>query len=324
METLGRRAAIAGLIGIAGTSHAQQDNYPNKIIRLVVGYPAGGVTDVTARLVAAEMEKILGQRIIVDNRGGASGSVGAGVVAKSPPDGYTLYFVIASHTILPATMGRHLQYDTIKDFAAVSQISSSPNMFVVSPQSKIATLQDLVDAARKAPGKISYSTPGYGTTTHVTAALFEQAAGLKLMHVPYKSSVNATEAVVTGEVDVGSSSILGGGPNVKQGRYRALAVVAEKRLASFPDVPTFAELGYPSLIGDSWMGLLAPAGTSAAIVQKLRDVLAQVMKDPIIQAKLLDMGAIAVATTPEQFEERIKEEVRTFKALGEKVPLTSE
>jgi tripartite-type tricarboxylate transporter receptor subunit TctC len=325
METLGRRAAIVGgLLGIAGASHAQQDNYPSKPIRLVVGYPAGGVTDVTARLVGGEMEKILGQRVIVDNRGGASGSVGAGVVAKSPPDGYTLYFVIASHTILPATMGKHLQYDTIKDFVAVSQISSSPNMFVVRPESKIGSLQDLVEAARKAPGKISYATPGYGTTTHVTAALFEQAAGIKLMHVPYKSSVNATEAVVTGEVDIGSSSILGGGPGVKQGRYRPLAVVADARLASFPDVPTFRELGYPDLIGDSWMGLLAPTGTPPAIIATLREALAKVVQDPVIQAKLLDMGAIAVSTSPEEFQKRIEDEVRTFKALGEKVPLTSE
>jgi tripartite-type tricarboxylate transporter receptor subunit TctC len=324
METLGRRGALAGLLGLAGTAHAQQEPYPNRLIRFVVGYPAGGVTDVAARLVAEEFDKILGQRIVVDNRGGASGSIGAAVVAKAPPDGYTLYFVIASHTILPATMGRHLQYDTIKDFAAIGQVSSSPNMFVVRTDSRIKTLQDLVDAARQAPGKISYSTPGYGTTTHLTAALFEQAANLKLMHVPYKSSVNSTEAVVNGEVDFGSSSILGGGPGVRQGRYRPLAVVADARLASFPDVPTFRELGYPSVLGDSWMGLLAPTGTPIAIVAKLHDALAKVVANPTIAAKLLDMGAIAVTSTPEAFQKRIEEEVRAFKALGEKVALTSE
>lgn len=324
METLGRRATLAGLLGFASTAHAQQVPYPSKLIRLVVGYPAGGVTDVAARLAADELDKILGQRIIVDNRGGASGSIGAAVVAKSPPDGYTLYFVIASHTILPATMGKHLQYDTIKDFAPISQISSSPNMFVVRADSRIKTLQDLVDAARQAPGKISYSTPGYGTTTHVTAALFEQAANIKLMHVPYKSSVNSTEAVVNGEVDFGSSSILGGGPGVRQGRYRPLAVVADARVPMFPDVPTFRELGYPSVLGNSWMGMLAPAETPAAIIGKLHDALAKVVTDPTITARLLDMGAIAVTTTPEQFQKRIEEEVSAFKALGEKVPLTSE
>ncbi len=324
METLGRRVALAGLLGLAGRAHAQQDPYPNRLIRLVVGYPAGGVTDVAARLVAEELDKILGQRIVVDNRGGASGSIGAAVVAKAPPDGYTLYFVIASHTILPATMGRHLQYDTIKDFAPIGQLSSSPNMFVVRTDSRIKTLQDLVDAARQAPGKISYSTPGYGTTTHLTAALFEQAANLKLMHVPYKSSVNSTEAVVNGEVDFGSSSILGGGSGVRQGRYRPLAVVADARLATFPDVPTFRELGYPSVLGNSWMGLLAPAGTPAGIIAKLHDALAKVVANPTLDAKLLDMGAIAVTSTPKEFQKRIEEEVRAFKALGEKVPLTSE
>ncbi len=324
METLGRRAAIAGLMGLAGTAHAQQDAYPSRPLRFVVGFPAGGVTDVAARLMAEELDKILGQRIVVDNRGGASGSIGAAVVAKAPPDGYTLYFVIASHTILPATMGRHLQYDTVKDFAPISEVSSSPNMFVVRTESRIRTLQDLVDAARKAPGKISYSTPGYGTTTHLTAALFEQAADIKLMHVPYKSSVNSTEAVVNGEVDFGSSSVLGGGPGVRQGRYRPLAIVANERVAAFPDVPTFRELGYPGVMGDTWMGLLAPAGTSAAIVGKLHDAVVRAVADPTVKSKLLDMGAIAVTSTPAQFAKRIETEVSAFKALGEKVPLTSE
>lgn len=324
METLGRRAALAGLLGLAGTAHAQHETYPNRLIRFVVGFPAGGVTDVAARLMAEEMDKVLGQRIVVDNRGGASGSIGAAVVAKSPPDGYTLYFAIASHTILPATMGRHLQYDTTRDFAAISQISSSPNMFVVRTDSRIRTLQDLVDAARQAPGKISYSTPGYGTTTHLTAALFEQAANIKLMHVPYKSSVNATEAVVNGEVDFGSSSILGGGAGVRQGRYRPLAVVGDARLAVFPDIPTFRELGYANVLGDSWMGLLAPAGTPVAIIGKLHDAVVRIIASPTIATKLLEMGAIAVTSTPEQFQKRIEEEVSAFRALGEKVPLTSE
>lgn len=324
MEALSRRAAIAGMMGFVGTAHAQQDSYPSKVIRLVVGYPAGGITDVTARLIADEMEKILGQRIIVDNRAGASGAIGASIVAKAPPDGYTLYFVIASHTILPATMEKQLQYDTLKDFTAIAQISSSPNMFVVKPDSKIGSLQDLVDAAHKAPGKMTYSTPGYGTTTHITAALFEQATGAKLMHVPYKSSVGSIEAAINGEVDLGSSSVFTGGQAFKQGRVRALAVVGDKRFVSFPDVPTFAELGYPAIIGDSWMGLLAPAGTPAPIVQKLHDTLARILKEPAVQEKLLAMGAVVVNSSPGQFQKLIENEVHAFKALAAKVPLTSE
>lgn len=324
METLGRRAALAGLFGMAGTAHAQQDNYPNKTIRMVVGYPAGGITDVTARLMADAMEKIFGQRIIVDNRAGASGAIGANIVAKAPPDGYTLYFVIASHTILPATMEKQLQYDTVKDFAAISQITSTPNMFVVKPDSPFKSLKDLVEAAKKAPGKITYSTPGYGTTTHITAALFEQAAGIKLMHVPYKSSVGSTEAAVTGEVDLCSSSVFTGGQAVKQGRLRALADVGNKRFVSFPEVPTFAEQGYPDIIGDSWMGLLAPAGTPATIIRKLHETVVKVLEEPAMRAKLLELGAEVVASTPDQFQKRIEDEVKAFKALGEKVSLTSE
>ena len=325
MGTLGRRAAIAGLFGVTATTvHAQQDNYPSKVIRMVVGYPAGGITDVTARLVADEMEKLLGQRIIVDNRGGASGAIGAAIVAKAPPDGYTLYFVIASHTILPATMDKQLQYDTLKDFAAISQISSSPNMFIVKPDSKIGTLADLVEAAKQAPGKITYSTPGYGTTTHITAAMFEQATGTKLMHVPYKSSVGSSEAAINGEVDLGSSSVFTGGQALKQGRVRALAVVGENRFVSLPAVPTFRELGYPDIIGDSWMGLLAPAGTPAPIVAKLHDALSRAVQQPAVKARLLDLGAEVVNSTPEQFQKLIEDEVRAFKALGQKVSLTTD
>jgi tripartite-type tricarboxylate transporter receptor subunit TctC len=325
METLGRRAALAGLLGLAGTAaRAQQDSYPDKTIRMVVGYPPGGITDVTARIIADGMEKILGQRILVDNRAGASGAVGAAIVAKAPPDGYTLYFVIASHTILPATMGKQLQYDTVKDFAAITQISSTPNMFVVRPDSPIKNLKDLVEAAKKAPGKITYSTPGYGTTTHITAALFEQAAGIQLMHVPYKSSVSSSEAAVTGEVDICSSSVFTGGQAIKQGRLRALGDVGDKRFVSLPEVPTFAEQGYPDVIGDSWMGLLAPAGTPAPIIGKLHDTVVKILAEPAISARLLELGAEVVASTPEQFQKRIADEVAAFQALGKKVPLTTE
>lgn len=330
METLGRRAALAGLLGLAGTpglvrmAHAQQDAYPSKPIRAVIGFPAGGITDVTARVIFNEMEPLLGQRIVVDNRGGASGAIGAAIVAKAPPDGYTLYFVIASHTILPATMGKQLQYDTVKDFAAVAQISSTPNLFVVRPDSKINSLQDLIDAAKQAPGKISYGSVGYGTTVLITAALFEQATGTKLMHVPYKSSVTSTEAVISGEVVLGASSVFTGGQAVREGRLKALAVVGDHRFVTLPSVPTFKELGYPDIVGDTWMGLLAPAGTPPAVINKLRDTLVQVLARPEIQARLLTMGAEVVASTSEQFQKRIEDEVVAFKALGEKVPLTAE
>jgi tripartite-type tricarboxylate transporter receptor subunit TctC len=324
MEALGRRAALAGLLSMAGPAYAQQDAYPSKPIRVVIGYPAGGITDVTARLILNEMEPLLGQRILVDNRGGASGAIGAGIVAKAPADGYTLYFVIASHTILPATMGKQLQYDTVKDFAAVAQVSSTPNLFVVRSDSKLNSLQDLIDAAKQAPGKLSYGSVGYGTTVHITAALFEQATGTKPMHVPYKSSVTSTEAVISGEVVLGASSVFTGGQAVREGRLKALAVVGDHRFVTLPSVPTFKELGYPAIVGDSWMGLLAPAGTPPAVIKKLRDTLVLVLERPEIQARLLAMGAEVIASTSEQFQKRIEEEVAAFKALGEKVPLTAE
>jgi len=165
---------------------------------------------------------------------------------------------------------------------------------------------------------------GYGTTVHITAALFEQATGTRLMHVPYNSSVTSTEAVISGEVVLGASSVFTGGQAVREGRLKALAVVGDHRFVTLPSVPTFKELGYPDIVGDTWMGLLVPAGTPPAVIDKLRDTLVQVLTRPEIQVRLLAMGAEVVASTSAQFQKRMEDEVVAFKALGEKVPLTAE
>ncbi len=325
METLRRRSVLATALclGAGLPAMAQTQPYPNKLIRLVVGFPAGGITDVTARVVGDELEKVLGQRFLVDNRAGATGAVGAAIVAKAPPDGYTLYFVIASHTVIPV-LNKQLQYDTLKDFTAISQISSTPNMLAVGKKSEINSLADLVEAARKAPGKLTYSTPGYGTTTHLTAVLFEQAAGIRLVHVPYKSSALSVEAAVTGEVDLVSTSVFTGGAAVKEDRLKALAVVGEQRFVTLPSVPTFAELGFRNIIGDTWMGLLAPAGTPPDVVARLHGAIVEILGRPAFREKLLTLGANAVGSSPAEFQKRIEAEVAAFAELGAKVKLSAD
>jgi tripartite-type tricarboxylate transporter receptor subunit TctC len=325
METLGRRMMVLATLGFAGglATGARAQAYPSKLIRLVVGFPAGGITDVTARVVGDELEKVLGQRFLVDNRAGATGAVGAAIVAKAPPDGYTLYFVIASHTVIPV-LNKQLQYDTLKDFTAISQISSTPNMFGVGKKSSINSLADLVAAARANPGKLTYSTPGYGTTTHLTAVLFEQAANIRLVHVPYKSSALSVEAAVNGEVDMVSTSVFTGGAAVKEDRLKALAVAGEQRFVTQPNVPTFVELGYPHILGDTWMGLLAPAGTPPEIVAKLHGAIVEILGRPAFREKMLNLGANAVGSSPAEFQKRIEAEVAAFAELGAKVKLSAD
>jgi tripartite-type tricarboxylate transporter receptor subunit TctC len=323
METLGRRLALAGMLGLGAAlpAVAQTQPYPNKLIRLVVGFPAGGITDVTARVVATELEALLGQRVLIDNKPGATGAVGAAIVAKAPPDGYTLYFVIASHTVIPV-LNKQLQYDTLKDFAAISQITSTPNMFALRKDSPINTLDDLIAAAKKPGARITYSTPGYGTTTHLTAVLFERAAGITLTHVPYKSSVASVEAAAGGEVDFVSTSVFTGGAAVKDGRLKPLAVAGDERFVTQPDVKTFRELGYNGIIGDTWMGLIAPAGTPADVVDRLYKAVKDMLAQPAFREKLLTLGANSIGSSPAEFQKRIEVEVAAFKDLGEKVKLS--
>jgi tripartite-type tricarboxylate transporter receptor subunit TctC len=318
-----RRSAILGSLLLAGgtlPAGAQTPAYPSKMIRLVVGYPPGGISDVMARIVADEMEKKLGQRVLVDNKPGATGAVGAAIVAKSPPDGYTLYFAIASHTIIPA-LNKQLQYDTLKDFTSITQISSTPSMFAVRKDSPINSIADLVARAKKEPGKLTYATPGYGTGTHLTAVLFERAADIKLTQVPYKSSAATVEAAALGEVDIVSTTVFTGGAAVRDGRLKPLAVAGDERFVAFPNVPTFLELGYKGIIGDSWMGLLGPAGLPAEIVAKLRDTVTDMLKPEAFRERILAMGAKPVGSGPAEFQKLIESEVQAFLKLAEQVKL---
>lgn len=314
--------ALLGAMLAVSSANAQTDAYPNKLIRFVVGYPAGGLADVFARLFAKELSSEFGQPVIVENKSGASGVIGAMAVSTAPADGYTLYYVVASHTILPA-LNKQLPYDTVKSFAAVTQLVTSPNIFVVPAKSPYKTLKEFIDAAKQSPGKLTYSTPGYGTTTHLTIAMLEQAASIELLHIPYKSSAESNQAGIVAEVDAVSGGMFSAGNNVREGKMRPLAVVGDTRSPSFPDVPTYKELGY-SILGDTWMGILAPAGTPKPIIDKLQAAFKRILSKHDFRDRLLSSGQEPLGSTAEEFQKRIEFEVSTFKELGAKIGLKTE
>ncbi len=304
-------------------AHAQEVNYPTRPIRLVVPFPPGGSVDVTARLVAAQLQERFGQPITIENRPGAVGTIGANLVAKSAPDGHTLVMTIGAHTIVPALMAS-IPFDAARDFAAVSLLASAPNMLVVKPEFPARTLKEFVQLARDSPGKYSYSTAGNGSTTHVMTAMLSQKAGISMLHVPFQGGAASLQAVLGGQTDLNAAVSTTALPMIKAGRLRALAIVGDKRSPLFPDVPTYAEAGYAGIRGDSWIGLFAPAGTPRPILLKLHNEIQKVMAMPEVRQKILAQALDPVEAGPDEFDRIVKEELRDYAALAKAVGLKME
>ncbi|MGD9942839.1 MAG: Bug family tripartite tricarboxylate transporter substrate binding protein [Burkholderiaceae bacterium] len=315
-------AAVLGLI-TGQSAHAQGDAYPHKTVRVVIGYPPGGTTDIVGRLVARELERELKQSFIIDNRAGASGQIGSDLVAKAAPDGYTLLFTIGSHTILPA-LNKQLPYDVVKDFSAVAMVGTSPNMILVRADHPARTLAALVAQARAKPGQLNYATPGIGTTTHITAAMFERASGVKLNHVPYKGSPQVGQALLAGEVPLALGSIISAGQMVRDGRARALAIVGPKRSPLLPDVPTFDEANAGKVLGDNWLGLLGPAGLPPAVVDRLSKAIASMLAREEFRDQLRAQGVQPSAQGPAEFARTIRDEVDAYRELANAIDLKSQ
>ncbi len=311
------------LLVIASGAMAQEINYPARGIRMVVPFPPGGSVDVTARLVSVHLQERLGQSVTIENRPGAVGTIGANLVAKAGADGHTLLMTIGAHTIVPALMAG-MPFDASRDFAAVTLLASAPNMLVVKPEFPARTLKDLVQLARDNPGKFSYSTAGNGSTTHVMMAMLSQAAGLSMLHVPFQGGAPSLQAVLGGQTDLNAAVSTTALPMIRAGRLRALAIVGEKRSQLFPDVPTYAEAGYPGIRGDSWIGLLAPAGTPRPILFKLYGEIQKIMALPDVRQKILSQALDPVVAGPDEFERIVREELRDFAALARAVGLKME
>jgi tripartite-type tricarboxylate transporter receptor subunit TctC len=308
--------ALACVLSFAAPLAAQaQAAYPDKPIRFVVPYPPGGGTDVVARIVQPRLQALLGQNIVIDNRGGAGGSLGTENVAKAQPDGYTVLFTLSSHTINPAIFPK-LPYDTIKDFEPVGLVASLPQLLAAAPNLQVRSVADLVAQAKAAPDKFSFASVGNGSPGHLAGELMVLRTGAKMAHIPYRGGGPAVTDVMGGQVPLIWVSIPAAAAQVKAGKLHALAVSTVKRSPAFPDVPTMQEAGVPDFEVDSWYAMLVPAKTPRAIIDKLNKALNTVLAEPAVRAQLLDQGADAVGGTPEALGKVIAAEVPKWMKLA--------
>ncbi len=285
--------------------------YPSKPVRVVVPSAPGGGTDILTRLLVPGLTERLGQTVIVDNRGGAGSIIGNDLVAKSPPDGYTLLMGISTLAILPA-MRKKLPYDAFTDLAPITQAIAAPNILLVHPSLPVRSVKELIAFARKHPNEINYASAGTGTNPHLSMELFLSMAHVRMVHIPYKGLGPGMVDLLAGHVVAAAATMLTGLPHVKSGRLRGLATTGAKRSSVLPDLPTVAEAGVPGYEAVQWYGLLAPAGTSRDIVAKVHDAATAVLRSPAISQKLAADGTDAVANTPEEFARVLRAETEKW------------
>ena len=311
---LNRIVALAGLAATLSFNAMAQNGYPNKPIRVVVPFAAGSTTDIIARAIADKMGASMGQALVIDNRGGASGTIGQQMVATAAADGYTIMIHSSSHTVSPSTFAK-LPFDTVNDFAGVTPISSLPNALVISPAKNIKTLQELLAAARAKPGSINYASAGQGSATHLNAEKFKLAAKIEATNIPFKGSGEAVTEVLSGRVDYYFSPIAPVIGQIKDGQLLALAVGSPRRASALPDVPTTAEAGVPGSEFNFWIGMMAPAKTPRDVVNRLHDEVVKALATPEVKERFLKLGADAWTLKPEQFDAYLKEEIKSNAVL---------
>ena len=294
-------AAVLALGALASPSaFAQGVNWPTKPVHFISPFPPGGSVDPLARLVAVKMNEALGQQFIVENKTGASGSIGTAFVAKSPPDGYTYVFVFDTHAV-NASLIPNLPYDTLKDFAPVMLIGTSPMAITTGASKPFKTFADVIRTAKAAPGTVSFGTVGSGSLGHLTMTLLEQAAGIKLVHVPYKGGGPMTTDVLGGQIDLAIASVAQQGPHVRGGKLRAVAVTGDRRSQVLPDVPALAEQGFPGFSALAWWGIFAPAGIPKPIMDKFHSELVKVFNQPAIRKQLTEtLGMDMTTSSPDE------------------------
>lgn len=303
---IGAAAGAAALGPLAAPALAQ--GFPGRAVTLIVPFAPGGSTDLVARLVAAKMSEMLGQQVIVDNRGGAGGNLGAGTVAKADPDGYTILMgTVATHALNPA-LYKKISYNAETDFAPISLLVNVPNVLTVNPNFGAKTVQELIDMAKKEPGKYSYASSGNGSPLHLSGELFKKLAGIDLIHIPYKGSGPALVDVIAGQVPIQFDNMPSSTEHIKAGRLRALGVTTAQRVPTFPDLPAIAETlpGYDTY---SWNALFAPAGTPKEAIDALHGAAVKAISDPTVKAKLADFSAVTVGSSPEELGALVKTEL---------------
>ena len=312
--------AVGSMLGavLVGASPAASQDYPKKQIELVVPFTAGGTTDNIARLIAQRFTESWGATVVVNNRPGSGGTIATGIVAKAPPDGYTLLVTTIGFAITPGL--QKLPYDPIKDFAPITELASLPLMLVVHSSMPVNNLREFIALAKSKPGGLDYASAGIGTSPHLAGEMFKSMAGIELVHVPFKGNAEVANAILGGHVKVYFSLVPASLQYVKNGTLRVLAVTTEKRLPYMPDVPTIAELGFPGYEISSWQGVFAPGGTPPDIIAKINAELVRMLNTPDVRTRIMREGADPVGSTPEQFAERVKSEIakwaKVAKAAG--------
>lgn len=310
-------AVVALVLPCSGMA---SDNYPTKPINMVVSYPAGGSVDVAARIYQDQLSKILGQTVVIENKGGAGGTIATNAVARAQPDGYTLLMTLSSHTINPAIYSS-LGFDTEADFKPISLVASAPQVLVANPAFAPSTLQELIDYVKKSNVAIPYGTAGTGSPSHIAGELFKQmGGGLNVMHVPYRGGGPATIDVVSGQIPLLWVSLPSVTSFIKSGKLKALAVSTEKRTPVMPDIPAVSET-LPGFNVDSWYAVFAPANTPDAVVDRLYSAISQASKEKSVQDSLMAQGAVAVGSTPAELGAIVKQEVAMWKELATKAQI---
>lgn len=307
-------AVVSALLLTGTLANAQSEPYPSRPIKLIVGYPAGGASDVTARAVANKMVEFLGQPVVVENKPGAAGNIGSEFVARSKADGYTLIFGTISSSI-NGSLYKKLNYDPVKDFVAISQVTSTPFLLVANPNSPYKSVADIIAAAKKAqsPDQLpDYATAGNGSGSHLFTELFTSMAGIRLNHIPYRGAAPAMADVMGGQVPLAFDNILTTMAQVQSGKLRALAVSTQARSSVMPNIPTLAEAGVRGYDATAWFGVLAPAGTPPAIIDQLATAIQKSVKTPEVTETMLKAGAEPVGSTPAQFDAFYKAEVERW------------
>jgi tripartite-type tricarboxylate transporter receptor subunit TctC len=307
------KRALAGLVAVTallGTvlfpAAAQEPGYPTRPVRIIVAFPVGGLLDTVSRLVGDKLTAVLGQQFIIESRPGAEGALATAAVARAEPDGYTLMMINDNHAVNPSVF-KNIPYDSIKDFAPIGFVGSAPMALSANARLPVRTVQDLVEMARKQPGKISYASVGIGSASHLAGELFAAKAGVRMLHVPFRGGAPAINDLVAGHVDTMFVTAVVGGQHMKTGALTPLALAATARFETLPEVPTMAEAGYP-LEAAYWFGLAAPAGTPPAVLAKLESALSEVLAMPDLRKRMTEMGAVVTPLGSRQFGDFIHAE----------------
>lgn len=312
------------LLGVLTASAAAAQSYPDRPVKLVVGYPAGGSVDVVGRVLGQELAKLLGQPVVIENKAGASGNIGTDSVAKATPDGYTLLMGSAAAMAANVALYKQMPFDPLRDLAPISLIAIQPNMLIVHPSLAAKSVAELIAHAKANPGKLSYGSSGAGGSQHMAAALFVQMAKVDILHVPYRGGAPASADLIAGQIQMIFQTSPEAMPLIRSNQARPIAVTTAKRLQALPDLPTIAEAGVPGYQASGWLAVAAPAGTPAPIVERLNVELVKITKLPEVRARLLDLGLDVIGGSPAELAAFMKEEVANFRDVVTRTGITIE